>query len=288
VTQQERTPDRAIDFKSATLDTVRLVLQPQDLDTLLTQLQQHLEQSAGFFAGEAVVIDASALQEGLDWATLQDCLRAHELHPLGVVATGAAARSAEEAGLPLLSLSRPQARPSSESTHTAPPSTAADASAPQDTAALETKAAAEATDTAAPAATPQETAQENPTPEIDSPDSNTTQNGARPTKVIQRQLRSGQRIYAQDSDLIIIGVVSQGAEVIADGNIHVYGPLRGRAMAGASGNTEARIFTTELDPELIAIAGVYKVIEEALPDQHRNQNAVISLHGESLKIESIR
>src|SRR3546814_17739792 len=71
--------------------------------------------------------------------------------------------------------------------------------------------------------------------------------------VINRPLRSGQRIYARNTDLIVIGVVSQGAEVIADGNIHVYGPLRGKAMAGARGDTSARIFTTQLDPELLAI-----------------------------------
>jgi len=276
VTQEERTTDKAIDFKSATLDTVRLVLQPEDMNTILAQLQQHLEQSSGFFAGEAVVIDASALQKGVDWGALQNCLLAHELHPIGVVAAGAAARSAEQAGLAILSLSRPQPR--------APVATSAE-SAPIDHA--DANPATNVKD--------QDVNQSDDTDDTHTKETATQTNAtkgaagdnARPTKVIQRQLRSGQRVYAKDSDLIIIGVVSQGAEVIADGNIHVYGPLRGRAMAGASGNTEARIFTTELDPELIAIAGVYKVIDEALPDRHHNQNAVISLHGESLKIESI-
>lgn len=64
-----------------------------------------------------------------------------------------------------------------------------------------------------------------------------------PTMVLKRQLRSGQRVYARNADLIVIGAVSRGAEIIADGNIHVYGPLRGRAIAGARGNTSARIFT---------------------------------------------
>lgn len=258
MTQEQRTPEKAIDFKSATLDTVRLVLQPQATETLLAQLQQHLEQSSGFFAGEAVVIDASALSQGIDWAALQQCLMAHQLHPIGVVASGATADSAEDAGLALLSLSQPHMRehPNSQAPTTTSP-------------------------------LPPEPAPHTAVPAPDSAASNPSEAPTQPTKIIQRQLRSGQRIYAKDSDLIVIGVVSQGAEVIADGNIHVYGPLRGRAMAGASGNAEARIFTTELDPELIAIAGVYKVIEEALPEQHQNKSAVISLHGESLKIESI-
>src|SRR3546814_20302353 len=95
--------------------------------------------------------------------------------------------------------------------------------------------------------------------------------------VINRPLRSGQRIYARNTDLIIIGVVSQGAEVIADGNIHVYGPLRGKAMAGARGDTSARIFTTQLDPELLAIAGVYRVIESPLDQTLHNQPTIIHL-----------
>ena len=276
MTQEERTADKAIDFKSATLDTVRLVLQPEDMNTILAQLQQHLEQSSGFFAGEAVVIDASALEQGVDWQALQNCLLTHELHPIGVVATGAVASSAEQAGLAILSLSRPQPRaPVADTATEVTPTKGADTDS---TVTAVSQDASHSDDGSA----------QNEQPAVPSHNAeNDADSSARPTKVIQRQLRSGQRVYAKDSDLIIIGVVSQGAEVIADGNIHVYGPLRGRAMAGASGNTEARIFTTELDPELIAIAGVYKVIDEALPDRHHNQNAVISLHGESLRIESI-
>ena len=106
--------------------------------------------------------------------------------------------------------------------------------------------------------------------------------------VINRPLRSGQRIYARNTDLIVIGVVSQGAEVIADGNIHVYGPLRGKAMAGARGDTEALILTTQLDPELLAIAGVYRVVETRLPDNLHNQPAQVQLDGETLKIRPLR
>ena len=87
--------------------------------------------------------------------------------------------------------------------------------------------------------------------------------------VIDKPLRSGQKIYARGCDLVVLAMVNQGAEVVADGNIHVYAPLRGKAMAGARGNTHARIFSLCLEPELISIAGVYRTSENALsPDVH--------------------
>ena len=82
--------------------------------------------------------------------------------------------------------------------------------------------------------------------------------------VIDKPLRSGQQVYAKGRDLVVLSMVNAGAEVIADGHIHVYAPLRGKAIAGARGNTEARIFTLCLDPELISIAGVYRTSEVPL------------------------
>jgi len=108
-----------------------------------------------------------------------------------------------------------------------------------------------------------------------------------PCMVVSRPLRSGQRIYANGGDLVIVGMVSQGAEVIADGNIHVYGPLRGKAMAGARGNTAARIFTTHLDPELLAIAGIYRVVEHNLPESLYRRCAQIQLQDNALEIKAI-
>ena len=81
-------------------------------------------------------------------------------------------------------------------------------------------------------------------------------------------------------------MVSQGAEVIADGNVHVYGPLRGKAMAGARGDTSARIFTTHLDAELLAVAGVYRVVEDKLDRSLHNQPALVRLDGDTLRIET--
>lgn len=86
------------------------------------------------------------------------------------------------------------------------------------------------------------------------------------SKIVTQPVRSGQQLYAPDGDLILMGAVSPGAEVLADGSIHIYGTLRGRALAGAKGDTEARIFCQNLEAELVAIAGHYRVFEQLAPD----------------------
>ena len=97
------------------------------------------------------------------------------------------------------------------------------------------------------------------------------------TLVIDKPLRSGQKVYARGGDLVVLAMVNQGAEVVADGNIHVYAPLRGKAMAGARGNTQARIFSLCLEPELVSIAGVYRTSENPLPPHIAAQPAQIRL-----------
>jgi septum site-determining protein MinC len=94
---------------------------------------------------------------------------------------------------------------------------------------------------------------------------------------IDKPLRSGQQIYAKGRDLIVMGMVNAGAEVIADGHIHVYGTLRGKAIAGARGNTQAQIFAQVMEPELISIAGVYRTSENPLPKDVLGQPAQVSL-----------
>ncbi len=84
-------------------------------------------------------------------------------------------------------------------------------------------------------------------------------------KIVSQTVRSGQQIYAKNSDLIVLASVSPGAEVLSDGNIHVYGALRGRALAGVNGNKEARIFCQKLEGELVSIAGHYWVNEDIAP-----------------------
>ncbi|MBV5290983.1 MAG: septum site-determining protein MinC [Curvibacter lanceolatus] len=107
------------------------------------------------------------------------------------------------------------------------------------------------------------------------------------TVVIDKPLRSGQQVYARGADIVVLALVSNGAEVIADGNVHVYAPLRGKAIAGARGNTEARIFSTCLEPELVSIAGIYRTTEVALPPEVAGKAAQIRLVGEKLLIEAL-
>jgi len=99
-------------------------------------------------------------------------------------------------------------------------------------------------------------------------------------------VRSGQRVYAVGGDLSIIAPVSSGAELMADGNIHVYGPLRGRALAGMSGNLEARIFCHDLQAELISIAGHYRV-SEGIPNELRGVPVQVFLEQKILRIEKL-
>ena len=95
--------------------------------------------------------------------------------------------------------------------------------------------------------------------------------------VIDKPLRSGQKVYARGGDLVVLAMVNMGAEVVADGNIHVYAPLRGKAMAGASGNTQARIFSMCLEPELISIAGIYRTSENPLAKDIQGKPAQVRL-----------
>lgn len=97
--------------------------------------------------------------------------------------------------------------------------------------------------------------------------------GARKTLVVERPIRTGQQVYAENADLIVLGMVSEGAEVIADGHIHVYAPLRGRALAGADGDQNARIFVQSMQAELVSVAGIYRTFDQDLP-AHLHRKAV--------------
>lgn len=104
------------------------------------------------------------------------------------------------------------------------------------------------------------------------------------TKFINAPVRSGQQIYARNADLIVTASVSEGAEIIADGHIHVYGALRGRALAGASGDERARIFCRRFEAELVAVAGCYKVAED-MQESVRGKAVQVRLSGENLLME---
>ena len=108
----------------------------------------------------------------------------------------------------------------------------------------------------------------------------------RPTRVVTEPVRSGQHIYAPDGDLVITSTVSPGAEVAADGCVHVYGALRGRAIAGARGDASARVFCRRFEPDLVAVAGVYAVAEQ-VQGELRGKPAQVLLADGKLKIEKL-
>ncbi|MFO7857825.1 MAG: septum site-determining protein MinC [Ectothiorhodospiraceae bacterium] len=107
-----------------------------------------------------------------------------------------------------------------------------------------------------------------------------------PTTVVTQQVRSGQQIYARGGDLIVLASVSPGAEVLADGHIHVYGSLNGRALAGVQGDDRARIFCMDLHAELVTVAGTYRVNEQ-LDDALVGEPVQIFLDGDDLRVERL-
>ncbi len=114
---------------------------------------------------------------------------------------------------------------------------------------------------------------------------------ALPALVLDKPLRSGQQVYARGRDLVVMAMVNPGAEVIADGHIHVYAPLRGKAIAGARGYADARIFAQSMEAQLISIAGVYRTSETPLPDNVYAQPAQVRLQsgpdGDKLILEPL-
>ena len=110
--------------------------------------------------------------------------------------------------------------------------------------------------------------------------------GYAPAMHIQGPIRSGQQVYANNSDLIIVGNVSSGAEVFAAGSIHIYGALRGRAVAGISGDPNARIYCQSMDAELLSLDGLYQ-FKDAIPDVMINTPVVVSTSDETLIFNAI-
>jgi septum site-determining protein MinC len=107
------------------------------------------------------------------------------------------------------------------------------------------------------------------------------------TLIVDKPLRSGQQVYARGGDLIVAAAVNFGAEVIADGSIHVYAPLRGRAIAGARGDTSARIFALVMEPQLVSIAGVYRTVDEPLPPDLWSRPAQVRLADDRLQVDAL-
>ena len=218
------------DIKSADLSLVALLLKTTDVQAVSRALKHQMSESPDFFDQDPLVIDVSGLSlstdETIDLSGLIAVLREYQLVPLAI--KGAQETLLVKAkGLGLVDASDARIR---RSVQVEEPSSAS--------------------------TTPREPALPVSTPPMAAP------LGA---MVIDKPLRSGQKVYARGCDLVVLAIVNQGAEVVADGNIHVYAPLRGKAMAGARGNTKARIFALQLEPELVSIAGVYRTSENPLP-----------------------
>ena len=246
-TENGRGP-QAFKLKGTAPALTLLYMLTEDLDAVERQLSDHLRQMPQFFLYAPIVVDLTELGNArVDLARLAELLRRHNLVPVAVRnPTESQQVLAVSAGWAILQSGlaptrkapgpRNQAEPKgpSEARASRPP-------APPDAPVDEAPAAAEA---AAPAdlAEPFET--------------------QLPGLVVRTPVRSGQVIHAVGGDLVVIAPVSSGAELIADGNIHVYGPLRGRALAGARGNSDVSIFCLGLEAEFISIAGRYLMADE--------------------------
>lgn len=246
------------EFKSATLPLIAVILKTADLAVLAEALDAQLADSPDFFEQEPVVIDLSQLQRD-------------DASPEGDADTDTDAIDfAALRGL----LARHQTQPVAVRGGSNAQNIAARAAGLSVTA----MPVAPATRPAPPPAEPVDPApqivREVPVP-------------ANGTLLIDKPLRSGQQIYARGGDVIVTAVVSFGAEVIADGNVHVYAPLRGKAIAGARGDTAARIFTTCMEAQLVAIAGIYRTAEVALAPEIAGKAAQISLDGKKIVMNPI-
>jgi septum site-determining protein MinC len=246
------TKDAPIQFKGTSLKIIQTQLRTTDGAMLHAALAELTGNSPDFFENELAVLDfslAENLPDSADWAGICELLRGSGLHAIATRGLPEAlATSAHAAGLPAVS---------------------ADALGRS----MARPKAAEAPPAPPPA----------PAPEVAPPPA---PEPAPRTITLDKPLRSGQRFYAKGCDLIVTAMVSAGAEVIADGNIHVYAPLRGRALAGASGDKQARIFTTSLEAELVSVAGIYRTFEAGVPADMARLPATISLieEGEALRL----
>ncbi|WP_137939866.1 septum site-determining protein MinC [Chitinivorax sp. B] len=238
----------SFEFKSEPFSLIVLRLKLADWETLHTELNAKLAKTPGFFDHDPVVADLSAIDEQaaiIDFVALKALLAAHGACAVAIRnASPEQQQAAIEAGFGVLRSSTGNA----DSNNTV------------------NQDVADATVT--PSTAPPE-----PAPPISA--------GHR---VITKPVRTGQQVYARQGDLVAMDMVSAGGEVLADGNIHVYGPLRGRALAGVRGDTSARIFTRSLEAELVSIAGIYRTFEHDWGKEFRGKPAQIYLDGDKLMI----
>ncbi|MBK6005583.1 septum site-determining protein MinC [Ramlibacter ginsenosidimutans] len=244
------------EIKSANLPLVALLLKSCDLDALSRELQDRFGDSPDFFDHDPLVIDLAPLGgAAVDFKALLKLLKAYRVLPVAVKGGNEEQmRSALQLGL--------AAAP--EAALTPAPSRREREEQPEPAPAVAQQAPRAEPVQAAAAATPPASA-----------------------LVIDKPLRSGQQVYARGRDLVVLSMVNAGAEVIADGHIHVYAPLRGKAIAGARGDAQARILTLCLEPELVSIAGTYRTSEIPLPEALRGKAAQVRLVDDKLVMEPL-
>ena len=258
----------AFELKSAALTLIALVLKTSDLALFGAEFGSRFAGAPDLFDHDPVAIDLSNVRADdrpIDFPVLIELLESFKLKPIAVRGgSEAQMEAAYAAGL----IDAPEGLP---------PVRSRDDGAPV-LSEVVAKAEADAE------AEPEEGAPAEAEPEAAAPAPATRTR----TMVVDRPLRSGQQVYARGSDLVLMSVVSFGAEVIADGNVHVYAPLRGRAIAGARGDRTARIFSTCMEPQLISIAGYYRTAEPPLAAEVLGKPAQARLEGEKLFVEPLK
>jgi septum site-determining protein MinC len=253
-------PDQALELRGVltALNVLRVV--SPDLEAIARSLDSRIQEAPDLFSGAPVVLDVSALEgdleagtksmQGLRLGRLVDLLRTRGLVPVAVSGLPAGrAHEAQQAGLGILDASGAK-----RLTRRAPQEQRPQADA----------SSSKSGSAAAP-------------PPVFDPAG---------TLTLTQPIRSGQIVYADGRDVIALAGVNPGAELIADGNIHIYSALRGRAMAGARGNTDARIYCHKFEADLVAIAGVYLSADE-LPKQHRGKAVQVWLQDGELAFSEL-
>src|SRR5450830_25019 len=247
---------KLIEIKISTVVAVSAILHTSDGIALDVALKGMTGGVSDFFEGDLAVIDVGDLAPGserIDWSGTIALLKKYRLNPVAV--RNARPDMVDEIVAHGLSLD------TGKRDETSAPPVAAPVVAP------------------APVAEPVQAA-----PAL-IPGANGGANAA--TVIIDTPVRAGQRIYARGGDLIVMAVVNNGAEIIADGSIHVYNTLNGRALAGASGDASARIFALSMSPELVSIAGVYRTFEDGFPAEYARSPTQIRLVGDRIDILSV-
>ena len=248
--------EQAGELKIGQVGIANLRVRTLDVPLLVAEMRDRVQRAPKLFARAAVILDFGGLSRTPDAATahaLVDGLREAGVLPVALAyGTREIEALSEQLGLPLLAKFRAQY----ERAEAAPPE---------------------------PAPAPASRAKAEPVPE---PAPARAAASGEPGMMQAAPVRSGQQVYAENRDLTVLSTVGAGAEVIADGSIHIYGALRGRALAGAQGNEKARIFCREFHAELVAVAGHYKVLED-IPKELRGKAVQVWLDNGQLRIAAL-